>query len=483
MTKSGHEWGFKLSTITSNDKQLDWKFRLKALEVMVPSEKENSARALISDTFKQRPSRNTFKTATECYIYVGNEREHKDESMATIFLEMVGRHKFQLSYLEFIPVTSIVKNIDIKLATRDPKVLMTLRQMILNLPSRNKKYGEQLLFQSVDFVPDPNKIWFKKEKGTGAACFYLSYYKWAEGEAQHVADGLGAYLGNYYGHESIFSSFAADHWLYVQEWKWNRSKQKFDTPQEMNLAENVLYDPTASIMKAVQEETEVTEQEEVTNAGNTEVPNESTNVNTNDEVNELQNRDENVQQNNDYVYDEHTASVAVGIARSIQSASSMSDNSISDDVSTSLSQLAIQRANHIARAQLDSDLNSVPETNVPDSRVSQVIQGDDISTTSSMTDITNNTNNRAYYTQVNDDQSVASYDTSFTLKSLCDADLDKVITTEMSTEQLENAITEAMKKYQKQITRKGNMFLTKVLKEKRLVKSQAAGSCEAEETK
>ena len=72
---SGHEWGFKYSTFTSTDKKLDWKLRSKALEIMVPAEHENSARALISSTFKQRPSTNTHKSFTECYIYVGHERD------------------------------------------------------------------------------------------------------------------------------------------------------------------------------------------------------------------------------------------------------------------------------------------------------------------------------------------------------------------------------------------------------------------------
>ena len=142
----------------------------------------------ISSTFKQRPARNVHKTFTECYIYVGNEREHKEENMATIFLEMVGRHKFQLSYLQFTPVSSIVKNIDTKLATRDKHTFLTLREMILNLPSRDTRYGVQKLFQSIDFVPDPTKVWFNKVKGEGAACYYLTLYKWAEGEAHHTAE-------------------------------------------------------------------------------------------------------------------------------------------------------------------------------------------------------------------------------------------------------------------------------------------------------
>ena len=172
------------------------------------------------------------------------------------------------------------------------------------------------------------------------ACYYLTYYKWAEGEAVHTAEGLGAYLGKKYGHESIFSSFTADHWNYVQTWKWNVRKKKFDTLQEMNLAENVIYDPTATIMKAMQDENNKLLQDN--NNGTEDTPQlETPEVTPSNEDNDnaLNNSPSRNEGPAPYVYDETTADLAQEIAQSIQSESSMSTSSISAN-SPSLSQLA-----------------------------------------------------------------------------------------------------------------------------------------------
>ena len=479
--RSGHEWGFKYSTFTSTDEKIDWKLRVKALEIMVPADKENSARALISSTFKQHPSTQSHKTFSECYIYVGNKREHKEEMMATIFLEMVGRHKFQLAYLAFVPITVIIKSIDTKLATSDKKVQLTLREMILNLMSRDNKYGAQRLFQSIDFVPDPKKIWFNKVKGEGAACYYLTYYKWAEGEAQHTAEGLGAYLGQQYGHESLYSSFSADHWTYVKEWKWNVSKNKFDTPQEMNLAENVLYDPTAHLMRAIEEgkEDNVVQDmvEEVIPAG--EAPTQAQQSTTdNDEVALLATQETTDHSTEPYAYNVHTAHNALSIAQSIQSASSMSSSGGSAP-SLSLSQLAMQREAELARGQMDDDYNSVNLADGQLQNVNQVFHSDDVSNTSSMTDITDNTANKDYHHNVNDSASVTSHDTSFTLKSLGEEKLSKLLSKKMSTEEMEAAVSQALKDTQRKNQRKANMLLAKILQDQRKDEVQSASNCDA----
>ena len=478
---TGHEWGFKFTTFTESDKKVDWKLRLKALEVMVPAEHEHAARALISSTFKQRPSRNTYKSFTECYIYVGNEREHKEENMAAIFLELVGRHKFQLTYVDFVPISILVKSIDNKIALKDKKTFLSIREMILNLPSRDTKYGVQKLFQSVDFVPDPKKVWFNKVRGEGSACYYLTYYKWAEGEALHTAEGLGVYLGKHFGIEGIYSSFSADHWKFVQSWKWNIRKNKFDTPQEMNLAENVMYDPTATIMKAVQDDHIQQESEQSPGAPTddpleTAVPTEDA-----DDVNVL-NNDPVVRDSAPapYVYDENTAHLALEIARSIQSASSMSASNSSAE-SPTLSQLAMKRAAEIAQGQADEDCNSVGMAGTKMNHIHQVFQHDDVSTTSSMTDITNNTANNTYHHTVNDNASVASYDTSLSLRSLNDTALAAYITPNMSTEQLEQSIDKAIKDNYRKNQRKANMYLANLLKEQRTQGSQSVSNCDAEE--
>lgn len=68
---------------------------------MMPSKKENLALFLASAAFKQKTIRNLYKTFKDCYICIGsNEQEHKDEIMVAIFLEIVGRYHFQLTYLQ-----------------------------------------------------------------------------------------------------------------------------------------------------------------------------------------------------------------------------------------------------------------------------------------------------------------------------------------------------------------------------------------------
>ena len=478
-SRSGHEWGFKYSAFTDNDKSLDWKLRLKALEILVPAEKENAARALVSDTFKQRPYATSFKSVTECYIYVGNEREHKQENMATIFLEMVGRHKFQLNYLEFVPVTCIIKSIDNKISTRDKKTFLTLREMILNLNSRDNKYGVQKLFQSVDFVPNPTSVWYKKVKGEGSACYYLTYYKWAEGEALHTAEGLGAYLGKQFGLSGLYSSFSADHWEFVKQWKWNVQKQKYDTPQEMNLAENVMFDPTASIMRKVQEENIITTTSEIDNTA----PLESQGLETieeadgqNEVITQLGNTSARADQN-PYTYDEETASNALSIAMSIQSASSMS-NSLVSSASTTLSQLELRRANEIVQGQMDPDQNSLGNADGAMTNVQQVFHNDEMSTTSSMTDITDNTANNAYHNLVNEDTtSVASNDTSLTLNSLDATQLRNYVQPNMSTEDMEKSLNKMLKDTHRNNQRKANMMLVQILREQR-ASEQSASNCD-----
>ena len=73
---------------------------------------------------------------------------------------MVGCHMFQLIYLNFVQVTSLLKGIDKNLSTRDKITFLILRKIILNLRSSAMKYGKQKMFQSVAFVAEPTKVWF-----------------------------------------------------------------------------------------------------------------------------------------------------------------------------------------------------------------------------------------------------------------------------------------------------------------------------------
>ena len=54
--KASHEWGFISNAISSTDSKVEWKNRLKALNVLVPSKNEESAREVVANTFSQKSS-------------------------------------------------------------------------------------------------------------------------------------------------------------------------------------------------------------------------------------------------------------------------------------------------------------------------------------------------------------------------------------------------------------------------------------------
>ena len=230
MDMTNYEWGFKLGAPTSSDKHLQWKERMKAFEVMVPLDKAEAAKHLISQTFSPYKKKEETKTFSDCYLFVGRESEYKTDALAMIYAEMLGQHKFRYTTIEFEPVFSIVKDIDQKVVTKQKKV-MTIREMILNIPSKEQKLVPYNLFLSVDFVAKGDSMWFCNVKGRGGSCYYLTYYSWDTGEAITTAKGLGRYLAHYYGMECVHGFFSAEHWNVTSSWKWNKNCQQFDTPE------------------------------------------------------------------------------------------------------------------------------------------------------------------------------------------------------------------------------------------------------------
>ena len=162
MAKSDFEWGLKIASPTQSDKNLDWKDRLKALSVIVPLEHEQTAKVIISECFNPHTKQNAVKTFKDCYLFVGNEHENKTDTLAVIFSAMIGRHKFRLMHLCISFITSIIKDIDTKIYTSNNQRL-SLREMILNLPSYEKKLGKSTkLFLSIDYTTNNKEIWFNK---------------------------------------------------------------------------------------------------------------------------------------------------------------------------------------------------------------------------------------------------------------------------------------------------------------------------------
>ena len=93
--KSLYEWGLISNVITSADKNIVWKDRMKALQVMVLSDKAETARDLITSIFSQKAGYKKCTTFSDCYIFVGNEKQCQGQKLATIYLAVVGCHKFR----------------------------------------------------------------------------------------------------------------------------------------------------------------------------------------------------------------------------------------------------------------------------------------------------------------------------------------------------------------------------------------------------
>ena len=69
---SAHEWGIISNVIMSADKDMEWKLRLKALQVMIPTENMQSAKELVAKLFSQSLNQSKYKSLADCYMYVSN---------------------------------------------------------------------------------------------------------------------------------------------------------------------------------------------------------------------------------------------------------------------------------------------------------------------------------------------------------------------------------------------------------------------------
>ena len=132
MQRSTYKWGLKLSAPSHIDKHLKWNDRMKALELMVPSNHEEPARLLVSSLFSPDEG-NSIKIFSDCYLFIGMEREKSTKVLAPIFSAMVSNYKFRITHLSTILVKTIVKFIHTILPTRRDNVFMSLREMIQNL--------------------------------------------------------------------------------------------------------------------------------------------------------------------------------------------------------------------------------------------------------------------------------------------------------------------------------------------------------------
>ena len=471
MDLTNYEWGFKLGSPTTSDKHLQWKERMKALEVMVPLEKAEHARQIISETFSPYKKKGEIKKFNDCYLFVGRENEHKSDALAMIYSEMLGRHKFRYSTIEIEQVTTIIKDIDRKVITKHNKV-MTIREMILNLPAKEQKLVPSNIFLSVDFVAKAENTWFKNTKGRGGACYYVTFYSWDAGEAVTTAKGLGKYLAHYYGMESVHEYFSADHWEVTKLWKWNKKRQQFDTPEQQHMAANVLYDPTSAMIRAYNQQKFL--EEKTDTKGN----NQSSTFNIND-VNQIGNRND--------VRDpvpppsseeaKQIADKAMNYAMTLHLSSKNSSSSSSNDndqgllqqnnipPATDLENCNKLLASKMVQKEMDPDLDSMPSVSGKTRKINNLFDTDMASVSSSVTDLTDNTLNQAYH---NDDNSIDSNASSLvsdtSINSLQDTDIKDMKKAGMSTDEIKHNISITAARIRMKASQKADRMLALALK-------------------
>ena len=247
--KTDFEWGFRYNTITNNDKNKEWKHRLKAMSVLVPAAKAAIAESVIKEVFEQKSASQKTRGLTNSYLFNNPEYTVKNEREAQLHSYALNGQEFHQTHTKCAVVISITQNIDSLVYTKHTKD-MTLREMILSIPSQDTTWGSMSLFRSIDFVHDTSKVWIGTGFGPGGPGYIFTYIDWVEGEALEMIKGLGVYLSAYYGKSSIVRCFNRDHWEANKKWKWDKSSNKFDTPDIRHQAYNVLYDPLQSIIRA-----------------------------------------------------------------------------------------------------------------------------------------------------------------------------------------------------------------------------------------
>lgn len=413
--RSNFEWGFRMSAITQTDKQVKWKNRLKAMSILVPTKKVELAESILEDVFEKK-AHNGLKSITDCYLYQTPEHKCTSEEKAAIFVEVVNRHKFHSTFHRSAVVTSITKNLDVKITTKQGYEL-TLREMILNIPSSHNEYGRLGLFRAVDFVTDSSNVWIGSQTGPGGPAIIFTYYDWLEGDALEMIKGLGVYLSKQYGKKQMYNSFTYDHWKATHKWRWSDKEMRFDTPEVRHLASNILYDPMKEVINSR------------LNALNMEDAGDKNKIEGETNYDDIEVDDLNDEDSDDSpTYNRVKVSEnAVKAAQKLQFKPSKSTKK-----QDTLVDLERNRGLEIMQKEEDPDLDSI-ESKTHRRQVTSVQIQDHHSTTSSLTQTTNNTEGHEDYKL---DSSSRSSHSTVSFKSLKPEEFSEIIDENMTEKEI-----------------------------------------------
>ena len=434
--------------------------------------------------------------------------------MKVIFDSMITRNDFRKSHISLTCVDYIRNNIDVKQSTNQ-NVELTLREMILNIPSATNEYGSKFLFQSVDFTADFNKVWWKGSPGEPGAGYILSYFDWDTNYALEVAKGLGVYLGCMFGKTGIYDHFTRAHSKEMDEWEWNDNTQMFSTPETRALAHNVINDPTANIMNnyiatygenRAGESTNNQEHQLILSSENGELdvqvlsdrnssnPNDdNANTITQEEISNLSRRaieiahhmteayeteyevketeyevDKEAEYDKDAEYEvDEEAEHDVDVEEAGSEENNLKQLDEEDQQST-ISQLARAQTIEMFKKAEGPDLDSLPfETDGKTKEVNKVGANDEVSVSSSITDLTDNTANNKYHSKATNNEVGESDASAYTIDSIKIEQFDAHITDDMSDEEVEHAVEGVIKKHRVDAQRKANKFLFNRLRKTR----------------
>ena len=224
------EWGFRYQTITKTDVKTDWRKRLKAISLVVPSIHAEIATYVASEMFYQKPTVNRLRDYEDCFAFVEPEYMMTDPVNSVIYDEMINRQQYHTQACKAQVVCTLTQPTYRVLTTRDNQQI-TFEQMILNIPIPDEELKHLSLFRSVDFVPDTSKIWLNGSPGPGGPGHIFTYYDWVAAEAVQFIRGLGVYLAYKYGFDTEKKCFTINHWRATTQWKYIPEQMCFDTPE------------------------------------------------------------------------------------------------------------------------------------------------------------------------------------------------------------------------------------------------------------
>ena len=181
--QTGFEWGMKIGAVTKADKDKQFKDRVKAQVIYVPSDCDMIASAKASMIFSSTVKTDLLQPQDK-YIFVHQENRLNDRTSKEAFLTFINRQAAHLEYLVATPANIFEKSIDILLRTNSG-ARITIQEMVLNIVSKDEKsegYNAPL-FHALDFSDDTSKVYFNNRKGPGGISFIFSYYQYNQCEA------------------------------------------------------------------------------------------------------------------------------------------------------------------------------------------------------------------------------------------------------------------------------------------------------------